>query len=92
VEITAKQYATYRRVFLGMTQTQFAELLDVDIKTIQRREKGETPISREAEIAIRSLVFGDRGVKNLLAELALRPLAPVSARTSRASAPTSALQ
>lgn len=37
------------------SQTQVAKLLGVDPQTISRRERGERPINREAEIALRAL-------------------------------------
>ena len=51
--MTADQYRKLRRS-LG-TQTDVAELLDVNIRTIQRRESGAIPVTWEAELAILSV-------------------------------------
>lgn len=49
--------ATYRRERKKRgTQQAVANLLGVDLRTIQRREAGEIPITREAELALLALV------------------------------------
>jgi hypothetical protein len=47
------RYITLRKM-LG-TQAHAASLLGVGIRTVQRRESGETPITKEADLAIRML-------------------------------------
>lgn len=42
------------------TQKAVAAMLGVDYRTIQRREAGTIPITREAELAIRSLKSGKK--------------------------------
>jgi DNA-binding XRE family transcriptional regulator len=51
--MTSDKYKKIRRT-LGLTQVQLAEKLDVTPMTIKRRENGGL-ITREAELAIRSL-------------------------------------
>lgn len=40
---------------LGLTQPQLAKLLGTTANTIWRREAGQVPITRESEIALRSI-------------------------------------
>ena len=47
------RYVTLRKM-VG-TQAHAASLLDVGIRTVQRRESGVTPITKEADLAIRML-------------------------------------
>ena len=51
----AEEYKEIRKA-LALTQGTLAKLLKIDIRTIQRREAGETSVSYEAELAIRSLL------------------------------------
>lgn len=41
---------------LGLTQEQLAELVGVSARTIASRESGQHAVSREAAIAVRSLL------------------------------------
>jgi transcriptional regulator with XRE-family HTH domain len=41
---------------LGLTQEQLAELVGVSVRTIASRESGQHAVSREAAIAVRSLL------------------------------------
>lgn len=54
--MTPAQYRA-ERIRRGLTQAQLAELLDVSRVTVAKRETGApgAPITREAELAIRSL-------------------------------------
>jgi transcriptional regulator with XRE-family HTH domain len=47
--------ADYRqlRERLGLTQGELAELVGVALNTVSRRELGQLPIQREAELALR---------------------------------------
>jgi transcriptional regulator with XRE-family HTH domain len=45
---------------MGLTQSRLAELLGVEPNSVARRERGERPISREAELAIRALAAARR--------------------------------
>lgn len=49
--MTHAEYASIRRQ-LG-TQEHVSEILDIDFRTLQRREQGKTRISFEAEIAMK---------------------------------------
>jgi transcriptional regulator with XRE-family HTH domain len=51
--MTPKQYRAERRK--RGSQTEVAKLLGVDPQTISRRERGELPINKEAEMALRAL-------------------------------------
>lgn len=48
--MTARQYRA-ERLKRG-SQSQVAKLLGIDPQTISRRERGELPINREAELAL----------------------------------------
>ena len=62
------QYAAARRQ--RGTQKQVAALLDVDVMTISRRERGLLPINRETELAINALPVSDWSKKmNMLEKL-----------------------
>lgn len=52
--MTPDQYRKQREK-LGLTQAGLAAELEVTRETVNRRESGEQPITREAELAIRSL-------------------------------------
>ncbi len=52
--MTANQYKTTRQT-LGMTQKELAEATGVSIKTISWRERGVVKITKQAELAIKSL-------------------------------------
>jgi transcriptional regulator with XRE-family HTH domain len=48
--------AQYRKLRQSIgSQTEVAKLLGVDPQTISRRERGELPINKEAEMALRGL-------------------------------------
>lgn len=40
---------------MGLTQDELAAKLQITIRTVQRRESGETRVSAEAELAIQRL-------------------------------------
>lgn len=61
--MTKDEYRDLRRK-LG-TQSEVAAMLDITTVTVYRRESGETPVSREAAIAIQSLVRGRGRSKRL---------------------------
>ena len=54
--MTAKQYRALR-IARG-TQAEVAKLLGIDVMTISRRERGELPINKEAEMALRAVNEG----------------------------------
>lgn len=58
--MTAAQYRAARRA-LDLTQAQLAELVNRHPSIISKRERGEKPITREAELSVRylSLLRGD---------------------------------
>ena len=49
--MTHEDYHTMR-VDLGVDAAKAAKLLGLDVRTIERREKGKLPVTREAELAI----------------------------------------
>lgn len=53
--LTAKEYRD-ARVHLGLTQEQLAYETGATLSTIQKRESGETPVRREAQLAMRWLL------------------------------------
>jgi len=55
--MTRTEYREWRQR-LGLTQAQLAERLGVAPNTVARRERGERPISDEAELALRALAAG----------------------------------
>lgn len=59
--MTGEEYRDFRRRELGLTQAEAARLLGVDRLTVLRREGGKTPVTREAELALRALMREDRG-------------------------------
>jgi hypothetical protein len=56
--MTAKQYAKLREGIAS--QDKVSIMLGVDIRTVQRREAGFIPVTKEAERAIRSLAAEER--------------------------------
>ena len=54
--MTPTEYKRIREKTLQLTQPQLAEKLGVDKMTIFRREKGDVPITKETEYALRYLI------------------------------------
>jgi DNA-binding transcriptional regulator YiaG len=52
--MTPQQLRSLRRK-LGLSQRGLAELLDYDLRTIQRWEGGETPIPKVVELALKNV-------------------------------------
>ena len=52
--MTRKQFRTLRGL-LGLSQTNLAKELGVTLRTVARWERGEFPIPRIAELALRNL-------------------------------------
>jgi hypothetical protein len=52
--MTAEEYSKARQSIAS--QQKVADMLGIDLRTVQGREAGSVPISAEAERAIRSLV------------------------------------
>ena len=57
--MTPAEY-TAARLAVGLTQQHLADALGVHIRSVQRREAGDFPITREAEMAIRTLAGARR--------------------------------
>ena len=57
--MTKKQYRTKRKK-AGLSQRGLANLLDIHHLTVSKRERGVSPIFREAEYALKYLVEGGK--------------------------------
>ena len=52
--MTGEEFKAWRKR-LGMTQARAAEVLGITLRGIQKREAGQSPINREADMACRYL-------------------------------------
>ena len=65
--MTAKQYTKLREGIAS--QNKVSIMLGVDIRTVQRREAGFIPVTKEAERAIRSLAAEESARRLIKAEI-----------------------
>lgn len=61
--MTGQQYMKLRERIAS--QAKVSVLLGVDIRTVQRREAGNIPVTREAERALRSLVTEEQARRQI---------------------------
>jgi hypothetical protein len=80
--MTPEEYSKARHSIAS--QQKVADMLGIDLRTIQRREAGNVPITAEAERAIRSLV-AERHIPHIIERAAREVVATLATGRSPAA-------